>query len=95
MLPIGFVGSMLLDFARKRTKNEKNLMRNFLLCNMVFSLLFGLIVGCFMACAASVQKTGRNPAAPGTFLALVAVLFPLLGLVHGLVWWLVFNRKKK
>ena len=95
MLPIGFIGSMILDFAQKRTKKEKHLMRNFLLCNMLFFLVFGLIVGGFMACTAAVRPTGRNPASPGTFLVLVAVLFPLIGLVHGLVWWLVFNRKKK
>ena len=94
MLPVGFIGSMILDFTKKRTKNEKHLMRNFLLYNMLLFLVFGLVMGGMMACQAAVRPTGRNPAAPGTFLALVSVLFPMIGLVHGLLWWLVFNRKK-
>lgn len=45
MLPIGFIGSLILDFAKKRTKNEKHLMRNVILCNILLFLLFGLVVG--------------------------------------------------
>lgn len=94
VLPIGFIGSVILDFAKKRTKNEKHLMRNFILCNILFFLIFGLVVGGGMVFYGNVMQTW-NPGAPQRFLVLVACLFPLIGMIHGLIWWLVFKRKNK
>ena len=94
MLPIGFIGSVILDFAKKRTKDEKHLLRNFLLANVLFSLAFGLIVGGGMALYGSIMNDWQDPSAMWRFLGLAVTLLPALGLVHGLGWWLIFQRKK-
>ena len=94
MLPIGFIGSVILDFAKKRTKDERHLLRNFLLANVLFSLAFGLIVGGGMALYGSIMNDWKDPSAMWWFLGLAVTLLPALGLVHGIVWWLIFRRKK-
>ena len=94
MLPIGFLGSVILDFAKKRTKDEKHLLRNFLLANVLFSLAFGLIVGGGMALYGSIMNDWQDPSDMWRFLGLAVTLLPALGLVHGLGWWLIFQRKK-
>ena len=94
MLPIGFIGSVILDFAKKRTKDEKHLLRNFLLANVLFALAFGLIVGGGMALYGSIMNDWKDPSAMWRFLGLAVTLLPALGLVHGLGWWLIFQRKK-
>ena len=94
MLPIGFIGSVILDFAKKRTKDEKHLLRNFLLANVLFSLAFGLIVGGGMALYGSIMNDWKDPSAMWWFLGLAVTLLPALGLVHGIVWWIIFQRKK-
>ena len=94
MLPIGFIGSVILDFAKKRTKDEKHLLRNFLLANVLFYLAFGLIVGGGMALYGSIMNDWQDPSAMWRFLGLAVTLLPALGLVHGIVWWLIFQRKK-
>ena len=94
MLPIGFIGSVILDFAKKRTKDEKHLLRNFLLANVLFSLAFGLIVGGGMALYGSIMNDWQDPTAMWRFLGLAVTLLPALGLVHGIVWWIIFQRKK-
>ena len=94
MLPIGFIGSVILDFAKKRTKDERHLLRNFLLANVLFSLAFGLIVGGGMALYGSIMNNWQDPTAMWRFLGLAVTLLPALGLVHGLGWWLIFQRKK-
>ena len=94
MLPIGFIGSVILDFAKKRTKDEKHLLRNFLLANVLFSLAFGLIVGGGMALYGSIMNDWQDNSAMWRFMGLAVTLLPALGLVHGIVWWLIFQRKK-
>ena len=94
MLPIGFIGSVILDFAKKRTKDERHLLRNFLLANVLFSLAFGLIVGGGMSLYGSLMNDWQDPSAMWRFLGLAVTLLPALGLVHGLGWWLIFQRKK-
>ena len=94
MLPIGFIGSVILDFAKKRTKDEKHLLRNFLRANVLFSRAFGLIVGGGMALYGSIMNDWQDPSAMWRFLGLAVTLLPALGLVHGLGWWLIFQRKK-
>ena len=94
MLPIGFIGSAILDFVKKRTKDERHLLRNFLLANVLFSLAFGLIVGGGMALYGSIMNDWKDPSAMWWFLGLAVTLLPALGLVHGIVWWLIFRRKK-
>ena len=94
MLPIGFIGSVILDFAKKRTKDERHLLRNFVVANVLFSLAFGLIVGGGMALYGSIMNDWQDPSAMWRFLGLAVTLLPALGLVHGLGWWIIFQRKK-
>lgn len=95
MLPVGFIGYAILQFVKKRTKDEKHLLRNFLLCNVLFFLAFALIVGGGMAFYGSVMNDWKDPAAIWRFLGLSAGLLSALGLVHGIGWWLIFQRKNK
>lgn len=95
ILPIGFIGSVILDFTKKHTKNEKHIFPAFILYNMLFFLLFGLIFGGVVACLGAIRQHRMNADVIGRFLVLVICLFPLLGMVHGLIWWLVFRRNKE
>ena len=95
MLPIGFVGFSIQEFVKKRTRNEKHLLRNFLLANVLFSLAFGLIVGGGMALYGSIMNEWRDPSAMWRFMGLAVTLLPALGLIHGIVWWMIFRRKNK
>ena len=95
MLPVGFIGYAILQFVRKRTKNEKHLLRNFLLANVLFFLAFALIVGGGMVFYGSITKDWRDSSAMWRFMGLSVILLPALGLVHGIGWWLVFQRKNK
>ena len=94
MLPIGFIGSVILDFVQKRTKDERHLLRNFVIANVLFSLAFGLVVGGGMALYGSIMNDWQDLSAMWRFMGLAVTLLPALGLVHGLGWWLIFQRKK-
>lgn len=94
MLPIGFIGSVILDFVQKRTKDERHLLRNFVVANVLFSLAFGLVVGGGMALYGSIMNDWQDNSAMWRFMGLAVTLLPALGLVHGLGWWLIFQRKK-
>lgn len=95
ILPIGFIGSVIMDFTKKRKKDRKHILPGFILYNMLFFLIFGLILGGVIACLGAIRQHGMNADAIGRFLVLIICLFPILGMVHGLVWWLVFGRNKE
>ena len=82
------------DFVQKRTKDERHLLRNFVIANVLFSLAFGLIVGGGMALYGSIMNDWQDNSAMWRFMGLAVTLLPALGLVHGIVWWRIFQRKK-
>ena len=91
ILPIGFIGSVLLEFTKKHTKNKKLMLSAFILNNMLFFLIFGLLLGGIMSWLGSAQSD-VNGDVFRKFLLMLVCTFPFLGFVHGAVWWLAFTK---